>query len=166
MVQVLPFTEGTDYLGRRVCFNDFHETELHHRLNKGWAAFGKFRHVFCDRHYPVHQKLKLLDSVVSATVLYGSGTWTMTAKREQMLTTTMRKMIRKIVATPRKWMTSEAMGDLEREPYVDWIVRATHKAEGLMLRAGITDWVSAQRKRKQALFHRVSNCTDDRWAAR
>ena len=70
-VEVLPVTEGTVYLGRLLNFSDFHDAEIRMRINKGWAAFNKFQQELCCKQYPIQQRLKLFDAMVSATVLYG-----------------------------------------------------------------------------------------------
>eukprot|EP00959_Pyramimonas_sp_CCMP1952_P263061 5500975-Pyramimonas_sp.AAC.1 len=42
-VEVLSHDSGTAYLGRFPCFDEFHDSAISHRLDKGWSAFGKFR---------------------------------------------------------------------------------------------------------------------------
>lgn len=101
-VEVLPEDEGTLYLGRMLKFKNFHDAEIDHRITRGWAAFGKFKHEFSCKHYPLRHRIKLFDATVSATVLYGSGAWTMTKDREQRLRTNMRKMLRKMLGCPRE----------------------------------------------------------------
>lgn len=44
-VEVLLYGGTTPYLGRQVCLNEFHDTEIRHRINKGWTAFGKYNSV-------------------------------------------------------------------------------------------------------------------------
>ena len=83
-VEVLAETEGTVYLGRTVSFSNFHDAEIDNRISSGWAAFGKFKNELCCRHYPLKRRLQLFDATVTATVLYGSGTWAMTKNREQL----------------------------------------------------------------------------------
>ena len=39
-VEVLPHDSGTAYLGRFLCFDEFHDSEILHRLDKGWSALG------------------------------------------------------------------------------------------------------------------------------
>jgi len=161
-VEVLAETEGTVYLGRMLQFTKFHDTEIDHRIRRGWAAFGKFKHELCCKHYPLKQRLKLFDSTVSATDLFGSGAWTMTRDREQRLKTTMRRMMRKMLGCPRKVKDD---GEIA-ETWVEWIVRATEKVENCMQSLGMHGWVEAQRLRKQQLAERIETASDDRWAKR
>ena len=132
----------TTYLGRQACFNEFHDTGIRHRMDKGWAAFGKYKDELCGRHYPLRSRLRLFDAVVSATVLYGSGTWTMTVERTHLLQTTLRKMLRKIVGTPRRYL-SDSPGDNVVETWFEWIGRATAIAEKEAKKAGMDTWVEA-----------------------
>jgi len=121
-VEVLPASEGTLYLGRMVNFAHFHDAEISHRISRGWAAFGKFKQELCCKHYPLKSRLKLFNATVTATVLYGSGAWTMTKAREQLLQTNMRRILRKLYGCPRKAESDTQIG----ESWVEWIVRATH----------------------------------------
>ena len=161
-VEVLPGTEGTLYLGRMLDFSNFHDAEIDHRISRGWAAFGKFKHELCCKHYPLKQRLKLFDATVSATVLYGSGAWTMTKDREQRLRTSMRRMMRKMLGCPRRLLDDGQMG----ETWVEWIVRATHRVENVMRSLGIHGWVEGQQFRKQQLGKRIQRSTDSRWSKR
>ena len=149
-VVALRHSESTMYLGRQICFNDFHDTEIRHLLNRGWAAFGKHGAALCGRHYPLRSRLRLFVAVVTATVLYGSGTRTMTVERERLLSTTYRKMLRKMIGTPRRYLKNNA-DDVDEEPWVEWIIRATAIAETQMDKLGFTSWVLAQRAHKQNL---------------
>ena len=149
------------YLGRMMQFDKFHDVEIDHRIRRGWAAFGKFKQELCCKHYPLKQRFKLFDATVNATVLYGSGTWTMTQQREQRLQTSMRRMLRKILGCPRK-----NAGGPEEETWVEWIIRTTHNAESFMNRWGLRGWVEAQQVRNHQLKNRIQNATDGRWSAR
>ena len=160
-VEVLPAAEGILYLGRMVNFSSFHDAEIDNRISRGWAAFGKFKNELCCKHYPLKHRMKLFDATVSATVLYGSGTWTMTKDRESTLRTNMRRMLRKIHGCPRKLQNEE-----DRESWVEWIVRATHTVENVMQSMKMVGWVEAQIIRKQLLAKRIRNSTDDRWSKR
>jgi exonuclease III len=159
-VEVLPISESTMYLGRKVVFQDFHDAEISNRISRGWAAFGKFKNELCCKHYPLKQRIKLFDATVSATVLYGSGTWTMNKDRENTLRTAMRRMLRRIHGYPRKVRADGEMG----ETWVEWIIRATHSAENTLQSLNIPGWVEQQQLRKQQLADRVKSCSDNRWS--
>ena len=109
-------------------------------------------------------RLRFFDATVSSTVLYGSDAWAMTTEREQLLKTTFRQMLRKIVGTPRRYTNGVDTSDTQ--PWVDWIVRAMEIAERQLEKAGVPTWVAAQKKRQAALLGKARTCDDDRWSRR
>ena len=150
------------YLGRVVNFSRSHDAEIENRISRAWAAFGKFSKELYCKHYPLKQRLLLFNATVTATVLYGSGTWVMTKGREQTLRTTMRRMLRKMHGCPRKLQEDSETG----EEWIEWIVRATHKVEDVMRSLNIPGWVEEQQTRKHKLAQRVGNTSDNRWTTR
>ena len=161
-VEVLPFTEGTAYLGHYLSFHNFHDAEIQNHIVKGWKAFGKYRDELCNKRYLIRSRLRLFDAVVTSAVLYGSGTWVMTAAREHKLETEMRRMFRLIIKTPR--MSSSTEQDCEGETWVQWIVRSTHRALIEYKAAGFNNWVALQQERKRRLRERVEESVDARLA--
>ena len=99
------------------------------------------------------------------SLLYGSGCWTMTVERANQLQTAERRMLRKIVPTQRMHHELADMS-IEPEPWVDWIARATHRAENIFRRAGHRSWVDQQQCRKLALTEKTANRTDGRWSTK
>ena len=87
----------------------------------------------------------------------------MTAERENLLTTTYRKMLRKIIGTPRRYLNFKDNSD-GMESWVDWVIRATKTAEEEAAKAGLNTWVMMQRARKKELRRRTSAATDGRWS--
>ena len=87
----------------------------------------------------------------------------MTVGRENLLTTTYRGMLRKIVGTPRRYLNFRDNSD-GMESWVDWVIRATKTAEEEAAKAGLQTWVTIQRDRKQALLRRTTAATDGRWS--
>ena len=81
---VLPFGESLNYREHKVCSKDL-----------------------TAKYHPLRQRYKLFDAVVTPTVLYGCGSWTMNAARGRMLTKTQRSMARLILGKRRKIMTEE-----------------------------------------------------------
>ena len=65
----------------------------------------------CSKHYPLNQRLKLSSAAVTATLLYGSGAWTMTARLGRRLRTTQRRMVRWIVGVGRKRKPANTAGE-------------------------------------------------------
>ena len=84
-VGVLPLEDATVYLGRSLSFHEYHDTELSHRLKRAWAKFHSLHDELCSSCYSLKSRLRLFESVVTPTVLYSAGTWTMLLSREQAL---------------------------------------------------------------------------------
>ena len=154
-------------------FADYHGVELKHRLNCGWAAFHKNKSEFCNRNYPLMQRLRLFDAVVSSSVLYGSATWTMLREHELSVQTCQRRMLRYIVCA--KWSGqaegTESVDQLNSretidEQYWDYLSRTAHEIDVQMARSGIESWVMQQRRRLFRWAGQVSRAIDGRWSRR
>jgi hypothetical protein len=182
-VSILPYDDSAMYLGRKLCFGDVHDTELGHRLACGWAKFHKHKSELCCRHFPLRDRLKLFEAVVTPTVLYSAGTWTMNVERERKLKMNQRRMLRKIVRVGRKPElrnadteemsksstedgsdTSNSQSCSGQDTWVEWIRRATGIAEKEAKRNKGTDWVEGQRRRKWGLAGHTMRRDDGRWS--
>lgn len=177
IVEILPVTGDTMYLGRLLSFSDFHAKELRHRINKGWKKFAVHKKTLCDKSALLSHRLKLFAATVTPTVLHGSCTWTLTADMERELQTVQRKMLRQIVGPPRHYVADEASSDSPNvslhessdregvlEDWVTWIQRVTHKAQNELGKLGIKEWVFQFREQKWNRAHSVANMPNDRWA--
>eukprot|EP00973_Karenia_brevis_P071730 9967939-Karenia_brevis.AAC.1 len=100
-VQILSGSDVTSYLGRALNLRSTHEAEVDHRISRAWAKFAVFRQELLDKHYSLNNRLRLFNSVVTPTVLYGCGSWVMTVGRERQLRTCQRKMLRSILGKGR-----------------------------------------------------------------
>ena len=112
---------------------------------------------------------------MTPTVLYGSGCWTMTVDRARKLGVAQRRMLRKIVQTPRRRAEicptaadqSENLGDqhLVKEDWQTWIVRATRDVEKHCSLANVEDWALAQRRKYWRWAGHVARISDGRWTS-
>jgi len=75
-----------------------YNTELH-GLGQTIAVY---KDELCNNKYELNHRLRLFDSVIMPTILYGSGTWTMDRDRENTLRGTQRKMLRKVLGSGRR----------------------------------------------------------------
>jgi len=186
-VTILPLDGCVKYLGRNICMENSQEVELHNRIRAGWAKFMANRSELTSKHYTLNARLKLFDAIVSPTVLYAAGTWTLTKQQEHSLNCTQRKMLRMIFGAGRMRQPShpqpmqepdntssdseacsanhtggQAMEDLE--PWDQWIKRVTHKIEELAVKANVQSWVSRTRLAKWRLASRIINQSPERWS--
>ncbi|CAE8606069.1 unnamed protein product [Polarella glacialis] len=182
-VEVLSKEGSTKYLGRKLSFIDYHEEEINYRIACGWRKFMANKKELCDKTYGLGHRLRLFSARVTPSVLYGSGCWTMNTDRESTLRTAQRKMLRMMMASGRRLVTTdviavagssaeeEQVGDelesgqtVEEEDWVTWITRVTHFAENQLRKIGVKDWVAAQREKKWQWAGHVARRTDGRWS--
>jgi hypothetical protein len=157
-IDVLPTPESTDYLGRRLCLGQLHDTEIDSRLDKAWRKFMSAKAELCGRHVRLSSRLRLFNAVVTPTFPYGSGTWTLTADRERRIRTTQRRMLRwmlgagrrRVAANPNEDnddVTEPEEGNIEeeisQEEWVDWIRRTTGIVEQQLRKNGLDDRCTA-----------------------
>ena len=93
-VEVLSWREGVNYLGGFLSFGEYHEAEIKHRMAKAWKKFGLLQKELCNKACPLIHRIRVFEATVTATALYGCVSWTMTPKRERILKTTQRSMLR------------------------------------------------------------------------
>ena len=118
-----------DILGRKITFEEQELEEIKNRLKAAWAAFHNYRQELTSEDYRLCHRLRLFGMVITPTLTYASGKWTLTLKREK-IKTAQRKMLRLIVQTKRKYKSkkvntnkkgkgSEMLADEENEGMSD-----------------------------------------------
>ena len=169
-IEILARTGALKYLGRQITFEDAQRVELSNRIRGAWSKFMEYKNELTKKTYALSDRLRLFDSVVSPTVLYGSETWTLTKDMERALKTTQRRMLRAILGQGRRRIqvqteqtTTQGTADSEEEevedppeedsrdelePWVEWIKRVTHNVESSLKRLKIKTWVEQAKKRK------------------
>eukprot|EP00973_Karenia_brevis_P030948 4269341-Karenia_brevis.AAC.1 len=80
-VAILGESESQKYLGRSLSFAKTMDIELDSRIKLGWKKFFAMKRVLCNRAYPLRQRVKLFNTCVTPTVLYGSVAWTLTQEQ-------------------------------------------------------------------------------------
>ena len=156
LVSVLAPSAAEKYLGRKLCADCYHETELDNRIAMGWAAFFKTKAVLCNRRLRLGSRMKLFESTVTPCVIYAGSTWSMTLDMERGLRSTRRRMLRWMVGVARR----------SEEDWPDYMRRSTHGCEALAERHGTVDWVVLQRRRKWVFAGRCASKEDGRWSQR
>ena len=89
--------------------------EVNNRLKAAWAAFHKYRQELTSKDYRLCHRLRLFSMVITSTLTYASGTWTLTQKHEKVIKTSQRKMLRLIVQTKRKYKPNQDQTSKEDE---------------------------------------------------
>ena len=101
IVKALRGAQSTDSLGRKLCFETVHDTEVESRLDKACLNLFWMKAELCGRHVWLSLRLKL-SAMVAPTFLYGSGTWTLTAERTRQIQTAQRRMLRWMLGVGRQ----------------------------------------------------------------
>ena len=78
-------------------------TEIKSRIRAAWASFSKYRQELTSRSYLLRHRLRLFNMVITPTLTYGSGTWTLSHEHERMIRSTRRKMLRLLIQTKRRY---------------------------------------------------------------
>ena len=186
-VEILPLEATVKYLGRHITFDKPMQSEIAHRVRCAWAKFSSYKQELTNKHYSLRDRLKLFDSVVTPTMLYGSSSWVLTKETEHILTRTQRRMLRMVLGSSRRRQLTEpepesasshgvdsqceeevandnADEDDHLEPWVDWLKRTTHYIEDQLTHLNIESWVHQARRRIWNWAQRVANQPPDRWA--
>ena len=84
-IEILPHSSKLKYLGQMITFHNPMETDIQHRTRAAWAAFTARKQELTNKHYPLSHRLRLFNSTVTPTALYGAETWTLTEPLRQQL---------------------------------------------------------------------------------
>jgi hypothetical protein len=133
------------YLGQKLQLGrDNFEGEITRRVQLGWAAFGKLRHIF-ESPLPQCLKTKVFNQCVLPVMTYGAETWNLTVKLAHRLHVTQRAMERCM------------LGISLRDKVRNEIIRQKTK---------VTDVVQKCSRLKWQWAGHICRRTDDRWSRR
>ena len=164
-VTVLPYHEHTKYLGRKLTFDDQHTTEIRNRMTAAWRKFNALRNELTNPRYSLRSRLRLFQSTITPTALYGCASWTTTKTLTTKLRTTQRRMLRLLVKCHRHAIP-QPDGTTELESWPDYVKRATRTAEHHLDRLNIESWTTTYLKRKWRWASRVATQPLSRWTRR
>ena len=162
-VKILPYHENTKYIGRKLTFDDQHTTEITSRITTAWRKFNALRNELTNSRYSLTSRLRLFQSTITPTVLYGCTSWTTTKTLTTKLQTTQRRMLRLMVKTTRRRHDSQHDDTTTLEEWPEYIKRATTTAENLLARLQIPSWLTIYFQRKWRWAARVAAQPPTRW---
>ena len=103
MVSIVDSTGEHRFLGRYLSgdLDRRANVEVQHRIKTAWMKFGQHTNTLCNRNISIKLRLKLFDSVVSPSLLFGLAILPLQASCIEKLDIIQRKMLRKIVGWVR-----------------------------------------------------------------
>ncbi len=130
MVEVLVDTRTHMYLGRKLPANPRERTgcELSHRVQAAWHKFQKHREALVDQNISIRSRLRLFQSVVAPSMLFGLAACALTAQQMSSLDAIQNRMLRIIVGWVRfdgeGWdVTMRRMAERVAVPIEAWSVQ-------------------------------------------
>ena len=116
----------------------------------------KFKDVLCNQRLNLKHRLRLFDSVVTPSVLYGCECWTLTSDARRRLKTDRQRMLRWMAGIRRR----------EGEAWVEYIQRATHWCEDQACNQASFEWAYLACKRKWKFAGLTARRDDNRRSCR
>ena len=115
--QDIPYTNKFTYLGSVLCQDGGTSVDIQSRLNKARNAFMSLRSVWRSASYSTKTKLRIYQSCVLSTLLYGSECWRMTeqdlSKLASFHTANLRKILR--ISWPQKISNDQLLRQTKQE---------------------------------------------------
>ena len=163
--KILEESSSTKWLGRKVSFQDPHETELNNRISAAWRAFAVHKDELTNKKYRLKDRLRLFDAVITSTVTYGCETWVLKTDQQRRLRTTQRKMLRMVLnakrrrVAPKESSSTSSADETEvneeqeekeedvMESWADFLKRTAKWTEEQLKAAGQKEWLATWRTR-------------------
>ena len=118
-IEILEKGESARYFGQKITFEDQQTEEVKNRLKAARAAFHKYRQELTSKGYRLCHRLRLFNMVITPTMTYASGTWSLTKKYEKMIKKAQREMLRLIIQTKRKYKKKRRTSSNKNEEVPD-----------------------------------------------
>ena len=99
--EMLSACDSAKYLGQTVKFQHQETAEIRNRIRAAWASFHRYKQELTSKSYFLLHRLRLFNMVITPTLSYASGFWTLSREHERMIGSTQSKMLRLIVQTER-----------------------------------------------------------------
>ena len=128
-VGVLPVNVCAKYLGLTIPFEQQETTEIKSRIRAAWATFTKYKLVLTSKLYLLRNRFLLFSMVITPTLTYASGTWTLSQEHEKLIRSRQRKMTRLIVQTNENTRRMKIKTRLEKRLNVEKILCARKRTK-------------------------------------
>ena len=119
-----------------------------------------YKEELTNKDVPLRVKMKLFNTIVTPTVLYGCSSWVLTVARQKKLQTSQMRMMRSILG--RKRTVEDETGD--KENWVSWVKRTTAEAREKMKSYSVEDWVEIVSSRQRKWKARMEALDPKKWA--
>ena len=102
-VEILPVKECAKFHGQTITFQQQETTEIRGRIQAAWAPFYRYKQEMMQHRTSCNTVFACSNIVITPTLSYAYGTWTLSKEHERMKRSTQRKLLRLIVPTERKY---------------------------------------------------------------
>ena len=121
----IPCTNTFKYLGSIFAAEGGTEADCKNRVRLSWNKWRETTGVICDKNVPVKLKVKIYQTVIKPTMLYGAECWSMRKKKEHLLNKTEMRILRLIQGISLKdhVRSEEIQKRLNVMPIVDQVTK-------------------------------------------
>ena len=132
MVEILGPNDEHKFLGRHLSGNldNRARCEVQHRIKVSWMKFGQHSKTLCNKNISIRLRMRLFDSVVSPSLLFGLAILPLQASFIEQLDVVQRKMMRKIVGWVR----------VPEEPWEDTMRRMKGRVDNALGQSKLKTW--------------------------
>ena len=89
-------------------------------MRAAWAAFHKYRQELTSRSYRLCYRMRIFNMVITSTLTYASGTWTLSKEHDRLIRSAQRKLPRLIVQSKRRYKIKAGKEqNIDEEPKKD-----------------------------------------------
>ena len=158
-VDIIDEMVAEKYLGCSVSLGGGQQVELNNRISASWASFHKHKEELCNKRYRKSDRMRLFNAVVTPTLLYGCGAWTLTQAQEQSLKALQRKMLRYVLRVFRRKTSTGEM-----EEWAEYLKRSAETVDEERRQHDMEEWSSLSRRRKWQFAGKTARQKDNRWS--
>ena len=128
------------YLGLTITATGGCETDVKCRIKATWCKWKELSGVVCDKRMPIRLKGKVYKTMIRPVLMYGSETWALRRKEEQLIQRTEMRMLR--------WITGVTLKDKIR-------------SEDIRLKTGVADVKDKIKESRLRWYGHVKRSGDD-----